>query len=436
MLTSMAIPTPDVVILAGGEGKRMRIGHPKALHPVFFRPMIHYALDAATAIARRSICLVVGRGEREFREQCRGYEDLRIVRQGTPSGTADALMAAEPVLAKDGDVLILHGDAVLLSARTLRELLMKHAETGAGGTVGRAGRDAEAVAYCFRIRDLFSVIRRGAPSGSEEFTLTDALAALAAGGVATAECRIDDPLEALDINDFHGLWRVESVLQERFNRELMLKGVALQDPRTTLIDPRCRIDADVRIEGGCTVINSALENGVQVENCCRIIDSEIGPGSRLLQGTCLEKARVGRDCRVGPYARLRPGTDLHDDVWIGNFTEIENASLGSGTRAAHQCYIGDAQVGRNVRIGCGFITCNSSGRPLKQRTVIEDGVFIGSASQTIAPVTLGAGSFIATGTSVTEDAPPDSFVISRGRQVTKPGYAKKYGKTKRPGAAR
>jgi bifunctional UDP-N-acetylglucosamine pyrophosphorylase/glucosamine-1-phosphate N-acetyltransferase len=214
----------------------------------------------------------------------------------------------------------------------------------------------------------------------------------------------------------------------------MLKGVALQDPRTTLIDPRCRIDRDVRIEAGCTLINSALEAGAVAESYCRIVDSEIGPGSLIRQGTCVEAARVGRDCRVGPYAHLRAGTRLDDSVWIGNFVEIKNATLGAGTRAAHLSFIGDAQIGRNVNIGCGFITCNSDGRPLKQRTTIEDDVFIGSDSQVIAPVTVGAGSFIATGTSVTDDVPPDSFVISRGRQVTKPGYAKKYGRAKAPSA--
>jgi bifunctional UDP-N-acetylglucosamine pyrophosphorylase/glucosamine-1-phosphate N-acetyltransferase len=216
----------------------------------------------------------------------------------------------------------------------------------------------------------------------------------------------------------------------------MRGGVALQDALTTFIDPRCRIGRDVRIESGCTVINSMLEDGVVLESFCRIVDCEIGRESLLRQGTCAEKSRVGRGCRAGPYARLRAGTRLDDDVWIGNFVEIKDSTLGSGTRAAHLSFIGDAQIGRNVNIGCAFVTCNSSGRPLKQRTVIEDDVFIGSSSQAIAPVVLGAGSFIATGTSVTENVPPDSFVISRGRQVTKPGYAKKYGKIKPPLAPR
>ncbi|MBI2384752.1 MAG: bifunctional N-acetylglucosamine-1-phosphate uridyltransferase/glucosamine-1-phosphate acetyltransferase [Elusimicrobia bacterium] len=415
-------PAPHIVVLAGGAGARMRIGHPKALHPVFFRPMIHHVLDAAEALERASIRLVVGRGEREFREQCRGYKDLSIVRQESPLGTADAVRAAGLAPGPDGDVLILYGDVPLLTAGTLRELTARHAASGAGCTVGRAaGPEGRAVAHCYRLKDLPAALEGAGdlrvPRGAAEFVLPD-------------------PAEALDVDDLHELWRAETALRERYNRELMLKGTVLQDPRTTLIDPRCRIGPDVRIEGGCTVIDSVLGAGVRVEGFCRIVDSEVGAGSLILQGTLAEQARVGRDCRVGPYAHLRPGTRLQDDVWLGNFVELKNASLGSGTRAAHQCYIGDAQVGRKVSIGAGFITSSSSAGPLKQRTIIEDEVVVGGASQTIAPVTLGAGSFVATGTSVTEDAPPDSFVIGRSRQVTKPGYSKKYGKAKEPGAPR
>lgn len=266
---------PHIVILAAGVSARLSPEHPRALHPVFFRPMVHYALDAAMALPHRSVTLVVDRGEREFREQCRAYPDLRFARRA----------------GEDGGVLALRADTV----------------------------------------------------------------------------------EGILIDDYHALWRVETILRERFNRALMLNGTALQDPLTTLIDPRCRIGREVRIEGGCTVINSTLEQGARVEAGCRIVDSEIGRGTLLRQGTCVERAKIGRGCQVGPY------------------------------------FIGDARTGRGV--------------------VIEDDVFIGGAAQAIAPVTVGAGSFVATGTSVTEDAPPASFVISRGRQVTKPGYAKKNGRT-------
>ena len=430
---------PHVVVLAGGAGTRMKTGAPKLLHPLFFRPTIRFALDAAEAVAHRSVSLVVGRDERAFREACRDCPDILVVRQESPLGTADALRALEPALiGQDGDVLVLYGDCVLLTPGSLRAMMEAHAESGAACTVGRPARaGGDAGVFCFRLAGLFEALRALAPSGPRrEFRLEDAAAGLAASGLAAAEYRFADPLETLDVDDFRGLELAESVLRLRHNEELMRRGAALQDARTTLIDPRCRIGRDVRIEGGCTVINSTLEDGVVLENFCRIIDCEIGAGSLLRQGTCAEKSRVGRACRVGPYARLREGTRLDEDVWIGNFVELKEAVVGSGTRAGHLSFIGDAEIGRNVNIGCGFVTCNSSGRPLKQRTIIEDDVFIGSDSQAIAPVKLGAGSFVATGTSVTEDVPPDSFVISRGRQVTKPGYAKKYGKAKAPAAPR
>lgn len=273
MLMATAEP-PDIVILAAGGSESMNLDHPQALHPVFFRPMIHYALDAAMALPHRSVTVVFDRGERELREQCRAYPEVRFTRRAADEGGALTLRA--------------------------------------------------------------------------------------------------DTVEGIVVGDFHALWRVETILRERFNRALMIGGTALQDPLTTLIDPRCRIGPGVRIEGGCTLINSTLEQGARVESGCRIVDSHIGRGTVLRQGTCVERAKIGRGCQVGPY------------------------------------FIGDARTGRGV--------------------TIEDDVFIGGAAQAIAPVAVGAGSFVATGTSVTEDAPPGSFVISRGRQVTKPGYAKKHGK--------
>jgi len=405
----------------------------KLLTPVFFRPMIAFALDAAASTPHRSVSLVVGRDEKAFREVCREYPDMLVVRQESPLGTADAVRALESVLlGQDGDVLVVYGDAVLLTPRSLGELAAAHAASGAACTVGRAAySDGEAGAFCFRIAGLFEVLRGLAPTGvPAEFRLADAAAALA--DAVVGDYRFSDPVETIDVDDFRGLGLVEGILRQRHNDARMREGTALQDSRTTLIDPRCRIGRDVRIEAGCTVINSSLGDGVVLENFCRVVDCEIGSGTLLRQGTCAEKTSTGRECRVGPYARLRSGVVLADDVWVGNFVEIKESSLGAGTRAAHLSFIGDAQIGRNVNIGCGFVTCNSSGRPLKQRTVIGDDVFIGSDSQAIAPVTLGAGSFVATGTSVTEDVPPDSFVISRGRQVTKPGYAKKYRKAKAP----
>lgn len=422
----MSSLSPHIAVLAAGAGERMKGAHPKALHPLFFRPLVHFVLDAASATSHRSLSMVVGRGEREFREQCRGYVDLRIVRQEAPGSVVDAVLALESALdGQEGDVLIVSGDTPLLTAPSLTALLSAHAEAGAACT--SVGDDV----HCFRLRGFFDALRRHPGEG-----LGDVVAALAAGGLPVATHRFADPDETLGVDDLEGLNRVEAVLQTRHNRQRMLAGVELKDPRTTVIDPRCRIGRDAVIEGGCLLVDSVLEAGVLVESHCRIVDSEVGAGTRLLQGTLVDASRVGRDCRVGPYAHLRRGARLDDGVWVAGFVELDNATLGAGTRVGHHGYIGDAQVGRNVDIGGGFITCNASGRALKRRTVIEDGVFIGSASQAIAPVTVGAGSFVATGTSVTDDVPPDSFVISRGRQVSKPGFAKKYGKPKGPAAPR
>jgi bifunctional UDP-N-acetylglucosamine pyrophosphorylase/glucosamine-1-phosphate N-acetyltransferase len=232
----------------------------------------------------------------------------------------------------------------------------------------------------------------------------------------------------LDASDPFARFRAEKLARLRFNRELMRAGVGLQDPAATYIDARCRIERGVFIEAGAVLINSAVGAGTKIESACRIVDSEVGQGCCIKQGTRIEGSRIGRDCLLGPYAHLRPGTRLSEEVHVGNFVEVMNSSVGARTKISHLSYVGDAEVGRDVNVGCGFITCNYDGGPVKQRTIIEDGVFIGSDSQAIAPVRLGARSFIATGTSVTEDVPADAFAISRGRQMTKPGYAKKYGR--------
>jgi bifunctional UDP-N-acetylglucosamine pyrophosphorylase/glucosamine-1-phosphate N-acetyltransferase len=425
---------PHVVILAGGAGRGMKTDRPKLLTPVFFRPMIHYVLDAAAAISHRSITVVAGAEQRKLEEQCRDYGDVRWLRQETPRGTADALLTTEPALAKEsGDVLVLSADRVLVTPGSLRAILETHAERGDACTVAAPKGGPEAAVYCFRLPGLFAGLRRLAPGDERrEYRLEEAVRSLAAEGAATGERAFEDAAEAMDIDDLDELSRVETILRGRFNRALMRKGVSLRDPATTVIDPRCRVDRDVVIEGGATVLNSTLEAGAYLESGCRIVDSEVGANSRLLQGTRVEKSRVGRGCQVGPYAHLRSGTNLSDEVRVGNFVEIKNSTVGAGTKVSHLSYIGDASIGRSVNVGCGFVTCNYDGGPVKQRTVIEDGVFIGSASQAIAPVTVGARSFIATGTSITEDVPPESFVISRGRQITKPGYARKYGRAKDP----
>lgn len=441
------------------------------MNPVLFRPLIHYVLDACLAVPHRSLSLIVGHGEQDLRDACRAYPDVRYFRQDIQAGTAHAVRAAESLFGPEtGSVLVLNGDGMLIEPETLTAMISRHDEAGASATVGTAmlddpsgygriisrGEEIEAIReeadctpeergireinsgiYCFDARSLLEALGRvDARNAKGEYYLTDTVKVLRQSGRKVVKFRFEDSTQALGINDLAELARAESILRERINRRWMRSGVSLQNPDTTIIDSRCQIGKDVRIEADAVLVNSVLEPGARIEGHCRITDSEIGAGAMIRQGCVVDGSRIGRRCEVGPYARVRGGCHLDDDVLIGNFVELKNATIGSRTKALHLSFIGDAQVGKNVNIGCGFITCNSDGGPVKQRTVIEDDVFIGSASQAIAPVRLGAGSFIATGTSVTDDVPPDSFVISRGRQITKPGYAKKYRRIRRAGVER
>ncbi len=456
---------PHILVLAAGTDDRMNTTLTKALQPVFFMPMIRYVLDAAMSVPHRSLAVVVGPGERDLRERLRDYESIQFIPVKPGIGGAGALLAAGEYLATlEGDILVLNGSAPLMSHRSIGGLWGRHRESGADCTVATAAvadpagqarvitdsgsikdlreeldcSEAErriteipAGIYAFGHQALLTGLRALASAPlSRERRLSETVKALAAGGFSTTAWLVADPDEALDVADLHGVWRAETILRERFNRALMLKGVSLQDPRTTVIDPRCRIERDVLIEGGVVLVNSVVEGAVKIESACRIADSIIGRGTYIKQGTRIDGSRVGKDCVLGPYAHLRPGCALSDEVHVGNFVELKNSTVGLRTKISHLSYIGDAEIGRNVNVGCGFITCNYDGGPVKQRTVVEDGVFIGSDSQAIAPVRFGAGSFIATGTSVTDDVPPGGFAISRGRQVTKADYARKYGKKK------
>ncbi|HEX4047738.1 MAG TPA: NTP transferase domain-containing protein, partial [Elusimicrobiota bacterium] len=344
---------PSIVIFAGGSGAP-RAGKLDALTPVFFRPMMRFVLETASAIPHRSLAVIAGSEEGGLREECRDFPRAMISLQEPPLDGPGAARAVESVVdGRDGDVLALYADRVLLTPASLLGLLSAHAESGAACTAATAA--GTGAAYCFRLPELLGTPPRGAGRGCP---LEDAAAALAAAGRGTADYALEDPDEALAVGDHHALWKAETILRARLHRGLMLRGVALRDPASSRIDPRCRIEPGVVIEGGTTLMNSAFEAGVVVESGCRIIDSEIAAGTRVRQGTTIEKSRVGKRCVLGPYANLRPGTRLGDEVRIGNFVETKNAAIGTGTKVSHLSYVGDASVGRNVNIGCGFITCN------------------------------------------------------------------------------
>lgn len=428
--------------------------------------MLHHVIDLAIGTARASVTVVVGPDHQDIRESCSDYDGLKFAVQPKPLGTGDAVRAAMAGIdEKTASVLILNGDVIALRAETIKAFLDAHARAGAVATLAtcelerpagygrivrsegsfagireerdctpaeRAIREINCGVYCVDASALRAALAELKPQNAQgELYLTDCFGWLHSKGKKVGTFSIEDSRETAGINDREALWHVERLLQERVNRELMLAGVTLHDPESIFIDPKCEIAEDVEIEGGCRILRARIERGVRIESHCRIEGAIIKEGAHVKQGSCIEESEIGVDCSVGPYAHLRPGTVLSKGVKIGNFVELKKASLGEGSKASHLSYIGDAKIGAGVNLGCGFITCNYDGRA-KHETVIEDDVFVGSDSQTVAPVTIGRGSYVASGSTVTEDAPPESLIISRGRQVTKAGYASKYKATKKP----
>jgi bifunctional UDP-N-acetylglucosamine pyrophosphorylase/glucosamine-1-phosphate N-acetyltransferase len=454
--------SPHIVILAAGKGKRMRSALPKVLHPILFRPMIHYVLDTALALPHASLTMVVGHGEDDVRKHCENYPTVQFVKQEKQLGTADAVRAVAPRLAgKTGSLLLLSGDVMLLRPETLALLLESHAQhkractvttakvpdpTGYGRILRNATGDFTEIRehgdctpsersvdevnsgiYCFEIADLFPALERIDNRNQQgEFYLTDVVKILLGERKKVGTFLLADPREMEGINDRLALSKVESWLSARINRQWMLEGVSIQHPDTVLIDTTTRIEPDVVIESHCTLIGARVSAGSYLESNCRIQNSEIGRDVRIKQGSYVEDSRVGEHCSVGPYAHLRPGTVLDRDVKIGNFVEVKKAHFAEGAKASHLSYIGDAEIGKHVNLGCGFITCNYDGTH-KHQTVIEDHVFVGSDSQAVAPVTIGRGSYVAAGSTITDNVPAGSLALSRGRQVNKPNYKKKPG---------
>ncbi len=456
-----------VLILAAGQGKRMQSNTPKVLHRILFRPMIHYVLDLARAISPQSITTVVGFGSESVKSACSSYSELRFVDQVSQRGTGHAVLQAESVFeGKRGTVLILSADVILLTPETVNRLIQQHRSSSASCTVltavlssptgyGRVLRespekilairedkdcsleekritDVNSGIYCFEISALFSSLESLTDRNqSHEYYLTDTIEILLNEQKKVTTISTDDPMEIMGINDRQALWRVESILQRRSNQKFFERGVTIRDVHTTYIDLRCNIEPDVDIEGGCTLVNSEVHAGTRIESGVRLIDSKVGRGCTIKQGSYIEGSEIDDACSIGPYARLRPGTQLKKEVKIGNFVEIKRSAIGSRSKASHLSYIGDAEIGQDVNLGCGFITCNFDGTS-KHRTIVEDGVFVGSDSQMVAPVKIGAGSYIASGTTVTDDVPNDSLVLSRVPQVTKSGYSKKYHGKEKP----
>lgn len=392
-------PAPHIVILApAANGPSI----PGAASPVYFRPMIGWALAAADGLPRGALGVSGPASEAELAEALRGFPGARSY--GSRASPRDAARAAAAAESERRDVLVLDGARALLRPADLEELLARHAAGISLCTFLSSPDGSPAGAWCFRREAL------------------DADGELPCEPVA-----LRDPEGALAIAGLDSLAEAERLLQARLNAELLRRGVLLADPRTIRVDPACRLASGAMVQGGCELVGTSLAAGARIEANCRLTNAEIGEASVVRLSSVVESSRLGKGCRVGPFATIA-GSRLDDEASAGSYAELENTSLGRGTRAGGHSYLRNCEVGRGVEIGRGFL----SSAPDARQTVIEDDAFIGDACHVVAAVTIGRGAFIATGTSITEDAPAGSFVISRGRQVVKTGHARSHAPRRRP----
>ena len=446
------------VVLAAGKGTRMKSGLIKVLHPIAGQPMIAWPVAAAREAGSDPIVLVIGHQANAVQGVFRGAADIRCAMQEEQLGTGHAVACALDALAGfRGTVLILCGDTPLLRAETLKSMLAYHRENRAAITVltalmddpygyGRVVRDAAGHAariveqkdadpeeqdireinsgiYCMDSDFLFGNIRGiGNDNAQGEYYLTDLLAIAVNKGLTCLALPTADADEIMGVNDRVQLAEAGRILRRRINRDHMLNGVSFIDPDATYIDQGVTIGADTIIHPGCRIGGgTVIGSGCEIEQNVSISGCRIGDDCHIKAASVLEDSELGEDVAVGPMAHLRPGSKLGKKVKIGNFVETKKIVMGEGSKASHLTYLGDAEIGRDVNIGCGTITCNYDGVN-KHKTVIGDDVFIGSDVQLVAPVSVGRNSLVAAGTTVTTDVPPDSLAISRVPQVNKEGW--------------
>ena len=453
----------NVVILAAGQGKRMHSDLPKVLHPLAGRPLLAHVLDTARSLAPTRVCVVYGHGGEQVHDVF-GDEGIAWVRQEPQLGTGHALQQALPALGPDAQTLVLYGDVPLTRAETLRALGTAAGDGVALVTVtlddptgyGRIVREGGAVKRIVEEKDATAAERalREVNTGimvlptrnlarwltalrddnaQREYYLTDVIAVAVNERVPVRAVQPASAWETLGVNSKGQLAELERVYRQDVAGRLLAAGVTLADPARIDVRGKLECGRDVAIDVNCVFEGDVtLGDRVSLGANCVLRNVRIEAGTRVEPFCHLEEADIGRNCRIGPYARLRPGAQLAEDVHIGNFVEVKASTIGAGSKANHLAYIGDSEVGRNVNVGAGTITCNYDGAN-KHRTVIEDDVFIGSDTQLVAPVRVGRGATLGAGTTLTEDAPPGELTISRARQMTIPNWKRPVKKRKGEG---
>jgi bifunctional UDP-N-acetylglucosamine pyrophosphorylase/glucosamine-1-phosphate N-acetyltransferase len=445
-----------IIILAAGIGKRMKSHRPKVLHEVCGKPMIYYILREVEKLKPDQIIVVVGHKAEEVKAAVGNRASY--VLQEKQLGTGHAVMVTQKELADfKGFILILNGDSPLVRAPTLKAMYDRCKEEQAtvavltailpdpkgygriirdeAGRVAKIVEEKDATAeqktiqeinagiYCFKKEELFEALKKVTPQNKQsEYYLTDVVELLRKKGGKITSLTIDDPEEILGVNSRDQLALVNRIMRQRINEELMNEGVTLLEPELTFIGPEVKVGKDTVIypltfiEGTTTI-----GEGCIIGPSSRIVNSIIGNNVKLQYAVVIESV-IEDEATIGPYAHLRPGTQISRKAKVGSFVEVKKSQVGEGSKVPHLSYIGDATIGKGVNIGAGTITCNYNGFR-KYKTVIEDGAFIGSDTMLVAPVKIGKGAVTGAGSTITKDVPDDSLAVERSSQNIVKGWA-------------
>jgi bifunctional UDP-N-acetylglucosamine pyrophosphorylase/glucosamine-1-phosphate N-acetyltransferase len=443
----------DVVVLAAGQGKRMRSDLPKVLHPLAGRALLAHVLDTARALAPQKTIVVHGHGAERVRT---AFPDasLEWVLQAEQLGTGHAVQQAMPLVDPQSMVVILYGDVPLVRAESLKRLIDTAGDgvavmttelddpKGYGRIVRQASgrveriveekdaspqergiREINAGFMALSARRLAGWLKKiGNRNAQGEYYLTDVVTLAVGEGVPVHAVKVDDPDEVAGVNSKRDLAALERAYQRGEALRLLDAGVTLADPAR--IDVRGTLDCgrDVAIDVNCVFEGRVtLGDGVRIGPNCVLRNVKLGARTEVNAFSQLEDSEIGGNCRLGPYARLRPGSNLSDEVHVGNFVEVKASRLGKASKANHLTYIGDSEIGERVNVGAGTITCNYDG-VAKHRTVIEDDCFIGSDATLVAPVRIARGSYIGAGSTISKDTPAGQLTVARARQVSIPGW--------------
>lgn len=445
------------IILAAGEGTRMRSKYPKVLHKVGNKPMVEHVIAAAQKAGAEGVCVVVGHKADQVKEGIK--ESVSFAQQLEQLGTGHAVMQAAQFIEEDKDMIVLYGDTPLIKAQTLEKLLTFHREqknsvsiisavvdnpTGYGHIIRdetgaflknvehkdateteKQGKEINTGIYCYQGAELKKALGKLTNNNvQKEYYLPDTLEILLKEGGKVNAMAAEDVTEFYGVNSREQLAEASAILRDRINKKHMENGVTLIDPLQTYIEEEVVIGCDTILYPGCVLEGKTIigQDCVIGPNC-RMTNMHLADEVKFQYSTGLD-SQIGAKTTVGPYAYIRPNSKIGENVKIGDFVEVKNSVIGNGTKVSHLTYIGDSDVGERINFGCGTVTVNYDGKK-KFRTVIEDDVFIGCNANLVAPVTIKKGSYIAAGSTITKNVPEDVLAVARARQQIIEGWVKK-----------